>query len=64
MTEEQWPAATEPDQMLHAVEEKVSNRKSCLFAVACCRRMWPHMPDQRRKNAVEVAGQIAGGEAT
>jgi hypothetical protein len=36
MTEAEWLTGDDPERMLQFLEDKVSNRKFSLFAVACC----------------------------
>jgi hypothetical protein len=66
MTEAEWLACTDPTPMLEAV--RASGRAKCrrlrLWAVACCRRIWRLLADERSRKAVEVAEQFADGQAS
>jgi hypothetical protein len=64
MTEAEWLACNNPGQMLQFVHDRVSARKLRLFAVACCRRVWHEMTDDRSRAAVEVVERLADGLAS
>jgi hypothetical protein len=63
-SEEEWLA---PGQnlwrMLRFLEGKVSNRRLRLFAVACCRRIFPLIEGEASRAAVLVAERYADGQA-
>ena len=58
ITEQEWLIGTDPTSMLNFVRPSSSERKLRLFSVACCRRVWHLIDDQRLQEAVEVAERI------
>jgi hypothetical protein len=63
MTEAEWLAYNGIDRLLECVAGRVSDRKSRLFAAACCRRVWGLLPGPESRRAVEVATLFADGQA-
>jgi hypothetical protein len=64
MSEAEWLAFDDPTPMLEFLRGKVNERKLRLFAVACCRRIWHLMTDERCHRAVEAAERYADGVAS
>src|SRR5436190_20483072 len=62
MTEAEWLACADPKPMLEFLRRR-AERKLGLFAVACCRRVWHLLEDERCRRAVEVAERYAEGQA-
>ena len=63
MAEEQWLTCTDPQKMLSFLHGKASERKLRLFAVACCRRVWPQLTGPLWRGAVERSEHLAEGQA-
>jgi hypothetical protein len=63
MTEAEWLASTDPEQMLEFLTPRADERKLRLFVCACCRRIWPLLTEEVSRRAVEVAEQYADGRA-
>lgn len=62
MTEAEWLDCTAPHTMLYYLSEKGTDRKMCLFACACLRRVWCRLQEQSlERKAVEVAEWFADG---
>jgi hypothetical protein len=61
MDEATWLACTNPDMMQDYLRGRASNRKLRLFAVACVRRVWQKLTDERGRQAVQAAELYADG---
>jgi hypothetical protein len=61
--EHAWIACDDPDKMLRFLQYsgKLRERKSKLFAVACCRRIWHLLVDERLQETVAVTEAHADG---
>jgi hypothetical protein len=61
VNEAEWNACTDPDALLGFLRERISRRKVRLFAVACCRRIWHLLEDDRSRHAVLTSERYADG---
>ena len=59
MTEQEWLACDDVDQLIDHHKETVSDRKWRLFACGCCRENWNWMTDRRSRQGVTVAEKLA-----
>jgi hypothetical protein len=65
MTEAEWLACADPDEMTTVFIDigSLSDRKLRLFGCACVRRLWHWLDDERSRNAVVVAERFTEGQA-
>ena len=63
MTEHEWVACVDPRPMLEFLQNKASERKLRLFAVACCRCIWDSITDDCSREAVETSERYADHRA-
>ena len=54
MTEAEWAACSSPYEMLSYLDGKVEVAEIVRFNVACCRRIWPLIPDPRSRAVIEA----------
>jgi hypothetical protein len=64
MTEAEWLASLDPQQVFQNLKGKPSARKFRLFATGCCRQFWDQLTDERSRAAVEFAERYADNEIT
>ena len=64
MIEAEWLACADPKPMLVFLQWNASARKSLLFNVACCRRIWHLLLDERSRTLVEQVERFADGKVT
>jgi hypothetical protein len=64
MTETEWLHGSAPRAMLEFLQGRTSRRKLLLFAVACCRRVWPRIAESLLRRGVEVAEALVDGVDT
>jgi hypothetical protein len=64
MTEAEWRACDDPDEMLTFLSPRASGRKSRLLVIACCLGGWSWWYEDRSKRLVELAERYADGKAS
>jgi hypothetical protein len=66
MTEADWLTGADPLPLLEFLRSRgvVSDRKARLFACACCRLIWPLIPEGPCRQVVEVSERFADGTAS
>jgi hypothetical protein len=63
MTEIEWNDCSDVNRMIEFLAPRAGERKLRLFAVACCRRIWRLLPDERLRHAVNTLERYAEGVA-
>src|SRR5437764_8207308 len=61
MTQAEWAACDDVGPMLEFLRGRASDRKLRLFGVACCRRIWHWLTNERGRKAIELAERFADG---
>ena len=64
ITESEWLAHTHSTEMLGLLRDRAGEKDLKRFAVACCRRIWPLIHDERSRRAVEMAERDIDGRLT
>jgi len=60
MTDSDWLACKDAQQMLPLLQDRIGEQKLRLFACACCRRVW-HLLDEENRGIVHAAESYARG---
>jgi hypothetical protein len=64
MTEGEWLTGSDVDELLAYLGPRADARRLRLLACACCRAIWPQLPDPRSRAGIEVAERYADGKAS
>ncbi len=64
MTEGEWLSGSNVDELLTYLGPRADARRLRLLACACCRAIWPQLPDPRSRAGIEVAERYADGKAS
>jgi len=63
MTEAEWQASEDTDELIAWVLPRAGQHEMALFAAACCRRCWGLLAAKESRDAVQVAERFADGGA-
>jgi hypothetical protein len=61
LTEAEWLACDWPHDMLRHLDGKIDDEAFMRFSVACCRRIWRLITDQRSRKVVEATEVYLAG---
>jgi hypothetical protein len=61
LTEAEWTACSSPYEMLSYLDGKVEVAEIVRFNVACCRRIWPLIPDPQSRAVIEATERWLAG---
>ena len=64
MKELEWQSCNDPVPMVQYLEGKASDRKLMLFSIACLRRIWHLLTDDRSRRLIDVTDQFIAGQAS
>jgi hypothetical protein len=64
MNSVEWANCRSPERILNGIRGRESRRKLRLFTVACCRRFWAILTDERSRLALEAIENHVDGEAS
>jgi len=63
VTVAEWRSSDDPEPMVRSLPAGRYHRELRLFALACCRRIWPLLTDPRSRQAVEISERYDRGLA-
>jgi len=63
MKEQEWPECTDLGEMVYFLQNRITDRKWRLFAVACCHSVLHSLVDLRCRDAIAVTERLADGNA-
>jgi hypothetical protein len=63
MTEAEWLACSDPDELLDGISDNVNERRARLYGCACARQLW-HFLKPVYRTAIETTERYVDGEST